>query len=108
VKQVYSYQEIGTLIDQGKQVAFTCHPEACVGAVQKDPDSDAVTVTLNLCIRDTCVGMVEDAYASMLAVLDAFDVDDLAKVWEVLEEQPFHVLASVNVLASITDKGISS
>ena len=26
VKEVYSYQEIGTLIDQGKQAVFTCHP----------------------------------------------------------------------------------
>jgi hypothetical protein len=33
MKQVYSYQEIGTLIDQGKQVVFTCHPEARVSAV---------------------------------------------------------------------------
>jgi hypothetical protein len=31
--------------------------------------------------------MVEYAYASMLAVLDAFNVDDLSEIWEVLTEE---------------------
>ncbi len=30
MKTVFSYQEIGTQIDQGKQVVFTCYPEARV------------------------------------------------------------------------------
>lgn len=83
MKQVYSYQEIGTLIDQGRRVVFTCYPEARVSAIQKHRESDSVTVTITLCIRDTCVGIVEYEYASMLAVLDAFDIDDLEEVWEV-------------------------
>ncbi|MEO8955773.1 MAG: hypothetical protein ABI396_02300 [Ktedonobacteraceae bacterium] len=86
MKQVYSYQEIGTLIDQGRQVVFTCYPEARVSAIQKHHDSDTVTVTINLCIRDTCVGSVEYEYSSMLAVLDAFDIDDLDEMWEVFSE----------------------
>lgn len=85
MKQVYSYQEIGTRIDQGKQVVFACHPEARVSAVQKHPDSDIVTVTINLSIGDTCVGIVSYEYASMLAVLDAFAIHDLTEMWEVLE-----------------------
>jgi hypothetical protein len=86
MKQVFSYQEIGTLIDQGKQVVFTCHPEAGVTAVQKSPDRDTmITVTIQLSIRDTCVGILEYEYTSMLAVLDAFDIDNLSEIWEVLE-----------------------
>lgn len=84
MKQVYSYQEIGTLIDQRRQVVFTCHPEARVSVIQKHQGSDTVTVTLNLCIRNTCIGIVSYEYASMLAVLDAFDIDDLDEVWEVV------------------------
>lgn len=85
MKTVHNYQEIGTLIDQGKQVVFTCYPQARVSAVQKHPGSEIVTVTINLAIRDTCVGIVEYEYTSMLAVLDAFDIDDLAEIWEVLD-----------------------
>jgi hypothetical protein len=87
MKQVYSYQELGTFIDRGKPMVFTCHPEARVSTVQKDKDCDTVTVTINLPIRDTCVGLVEDEYTSMLAVLDAFDIDESAEIWEVLTEE---------------------
>lgn len=86
MKQIYRYQEIGTLIDQGRQVVFTCYPEARVSARQNHRESDTVTVTINLCIRDTCVGIVEYEYSSMLAVLDAFDVDEQAELWQVLGE----------------------
>jgi hypothetical protein len=84
MKTVYSYQEIGTLIDQGKRVLFTCHPEARVTAVQQDRDSDSITVTLNLSIRDRCIGNVEYEYDSIVAVFEAFDRDDLEEMWEVL------------------------
>lgn len=48
MKQVYSYREIAYLIEQKGQVMFPCHPEARVGAVQKHPDRDTITVTLHL------------------------------------------------------------
>jgi hypothetical protein len=84
MKKVYSYQEIGTRIDQGKQVVCTCYPQARESAVQKHPGSDTVTVTINLSIRDTYVGIVSYECASMLAVLDAFDIEELSEIWEVL------------------------
>jgi len=85
MKQVFSYQEIGILIDQRKQVAFTCHPEARVTVVQRHPDLETITVTVQLSIRDTCIAILTDEYASILAVLEAFDIDDLSEIWEVLE-----------------------
>jgi hypothetical protein len=48
VKQVYSYQEISTLTDRGKEVVFTCHPEVRVSAIQKCLDGDVVTITLTI------------------------------------------------------------
>lgn len=86
MKEVYSYQEIETLIDQGKQVVFTCYPEARVTAIQKHKESDTITVTIQIRIRDTCVGIVEYEYSSILAVLDAFDINESSEIWEVLAE----------------------
>lgn len=85
MKTLDSYQEIGTLIDQGRQSVFTCHPEARVSAIQRHRDSDGITVTINIHIQDTCVGIVEYEYASILAVLEAFAIEELAEVWEVLD-----------------------
>lgn len=86
MKEVYSYQEIGAQIDQGKQVVFTCFPEARVTALQKSVDSDAITVTIQLSIQGTCVGIIDYEYPSILAVLEAFDIDDGSEIWEVLAE----------------------
>lgn len=72
--------------DRGKRVAFPCRPEARVTAVQKHSDRDTITIIINVYIRDTCIGIVENEYASMLAVLDVFDIEDLAEIWEVLDE----------------------
>ena len=84
MKEVYSYQEIGTLIDQRKPVVFTCHPVARVTAVQRHPELETITVTINLSIRDTCIGIMENEYPSQLALLEAFDLNDLEEIWEVL------------------------
>lgn len=85
MKEVFSYQEIGTLIDQRKPVAFTCPVLARVTAVQKHHDIATITVTLQISIRDTCIGIVESEYTSIVAVLEAFDIDDLSEMWEVLK-----------------------
>ncbi len=84
MKEVYSYQEIGHTIDTGQQVVFTCHPEARVTVVQKDTDSDTITVTIILSIGDTCIGIIENAYLTIGLLLDAFDINDLSEIWEVL------------------------
>ena len=85
MKHVYNYQEIGTLIDQGKPVVFPCHPEARVTTLKKNRKSDIITVTLLLSIGDTCIGIVENEYASIEMLLEAFQIDDLLEMWEVLE-----------------------
>ena len=85
MKEVYSYQEIGTLIDQRNTVVFTCHPEARVTVVQKDTNSNTITVTIMLSIGDTCIGIIENAYPTIGLLLDAFAINDLSEIWEVLE-----------------------
>jgi len=85
MKEVYNYQEIGTLIDQGKQVVFTCHPAARVTAVQKSADSDTITATITLLIGEYVISVMESEYASIVALLDAFDIDESSEIWEMLE-----------------------
>ena len=69
MKQVYSYQEIGTLIDQRKPVRFTCYPVARVTAVQRHPDLEAITITITLSLRDTHIGSIESEYPPYLPCL---------------------------------------
>lgn len=81
-KTVYSYQEVGYVIDRGGPASFTCHPRARVTVRQLSASDDAVEATIALSIGDTCVGMVECSYASITDLLDAFQVDDLDEIWE--------------------------
>jgi hypothetical protein len=83
-KTVNKYQEIGILIDSGKPMVFTCHPEARV-TVRQLPNEDTIKATITISISDTCVGIVETEYASIIDLLDAFQIDDLAEIWEVLD-----------------------
>lgn len=82
MKEVYSYQEIGTLIDEGKQVVFSCFPEVRVCASKKKPESDAISATFVATIGDTCIGTMESEYASIETLLEAFYIDDLEEVFE--------------------------
>ncbi|MFL5586089.1 MAG: hypothetical protein ACJ8DI_00340 [Ktedonobacteraceae bacterium] len=84
-KTVSSYQEIGHLIDGCTPVVFTCHPVARVTVLQRAFPENTVKVTINLSIGDTCVGIVANEYASITDLLDAFQIDDLDEIWEVLE-----------------------
>jgi hypothetical protein len=89
-KTVYSYQEIRHLIEQGQPVQFTCALRAQVITIQQDPESEAITVTLFLSIRETYVGCVRDEYASMCDLLEAFDLEETAPIWE--HGNRFHAL----------------
>jgi len=85
MKEVYSYLEVGTEIDQGKQVVFTCYPEVRVTCVQRDPETETIKVTLMVLIRDNCVGILDYEFTSIQAVLDAFDINEDSEIWEVLQ-----------------------
>ena len=84
-KTVNSYQEIGHVIDSCNPVVFTCHPVARVTVLQHAFPENSVKVTIHLSIGDTCVGIIENEYASIIDLLDAYQIDDLEEIWEVLE-----------------------
>ena len=86
MKKVYHYNEIDDLVTQGKQVAFTAPAQVRVTAVQKSQDSDEITVTIHVLQGEYVVAECETTYPRIEALLDAFDIDDLAEIWEVLEQ----------------------
>ena len=87
MKQVYSYQEIRPLIEQGKEVTVTCHLHAEVTAIQKRPASDTITATLHLLVGEDVIAIVKSEYPSLVGLLDAFAIDETCEQWEVREQQ---------------------
>ncbi len=83
MKEVYSYQEIGTLIDQGEQASFTRHIVAHVTVSQPNPDSEAVKVLILLSLGNYNIGVVEMEYTDISELLEAFDIDNKEEIWEV-------------------------
>ena len=86
-KTIQNYQEAGHEIDSSHHVVFTCHPTARF-AVYKEPwPSEQIKVTTYLTIgnQDGCVGIAEQTYASVEALLDAYQINDLYEIWEVLD-----------------------
>ncbi len=85
MKEIYSYQEIGTLIDQGMQVAFTRHIQARVTVSQPSTESEAVKALLLLSLGQYNIGICEIEYQDISELLEAFDIDDKEEIWEVSE-----------------------
>jgi len=73
------------VIDSCNPVVFTCHPVARVSVLQRAFPENSIKVTITLGIGDTCIGIMENEYSSIIDLLDAFQIDDLEEIWEVLE-----------------------
>ncbi len=85
MKEVYNHQEIGTLIDQGKPVAFTRQLEVRVTAVRSSPESDTITALIRFCKGDYLLGELENEYPTRAALLKVFAIGELEDIWEVLD-----------------------
>jgi hypothetical protein len=83
MKELFTYQEIGTLIDQGTSATFTRHIVARVTVTQPTPDSETVKALLLLSLRQYNIGVVEMEYTDISELLEAFDIDDGEEIWEV-------------------------
>src|SRR5260370_317607 len=73
MKEVYSYQEIGTLIDQGESATFTRHVIAHVTVRQPDPNSQTVKTIIHLTLGQYSVGLFEMEYEDVSELLEIFD-----------------------------------
>ena len=84
MKEIYSYQEIKTDLDQGEKVGFTAHPTVYVTAVRKSPGSEPISVTFEIGIGSYVIGEFTSEYDAIEKLLDAFDIADHEEIWEVL------------------------
>ena len=85
MKEVYSYQEIGTLIDQGTSATFTRHIQARVTVSRPSSDSETVEALLLLSLGQYNIGLCEVEYEDISELLEAFDIDNKEEIWEVSE-----------------------
>ena len=86
MKEVYCYQEVESDIVQGETVAFTAYPTLLVRAAKNNPESEAITVTYELCIGSDSIGVFASEFPNMESLLDAFDIADHEEIWEVAGE----------------------
>ena len=85
MKELYNFQEIGTLIDQRQQASFTRHIVARVTVSQPNPESGAVKALMLLSLGQYNIGICEIEYEDIAELLDIFDIDDGEEIWEVSE-----------------------
>jgi hypothetical protein len=65
MKELYNYQEIGTLIDQGQQASFTRHIVARVTVSQPNPNVESVKAIILLSLGKYNIGIVEMTYTDI-------------------------------------------
>ncbi len=84
MKEVCSYQEIGTRIDQGIQASFTRPIQAHV-TVRQLQGSERIRAVLLLSLGQYNITVCEREYEDIAELLDIFDIDDGEEIWEVSE-----------------------
>ena len=83
MKEVYNFQEIGTLIDQGIDATFTRHIVARVTVKQVSPDSDRIQAIMLLSLGQYNITLIETEYEDISELLEAFAIEDGEEIWEV-------------------------
>lgn len=83
MKELCSYQEIGTLIDQGEQASFTRHHIVAHVTVNQSPDSDRIQAVMLLSLGQYNITVVEMEFEDIAELLERFDIDDGEEIWEV-------------------------
>lgn len=89
MKEVYSYQELGSLIKQGTPVTCLLQVEAHVTAIQLCPDRDRITAVIQLSLGNFFLGEVECEFPTIALLLDAFGIHEQAELWEVAKAQAY-------------------
>ncbi len=82
MKELYSFQEIGTLIDQGEQASFTRPIQAHV-TVSQLQGSERIQAILLLSLGQYNITVCEREYEDIAELLEIFDIDDGEEIWEV-------------------------
>ena len=83
MKELCSYQEIGTLIDQGIQASFTRHHIVAHVTVNQLQGSERIQAVLLLSLGQYNITVCEREYEDISELLEIFDIDDGEEIWEV-------------------------
>ncbi len=82
MKQVYSYSEVGALIEQRTKTIFTRSALVRV-SVMKPSKSHTIKVSINLLIGSYSIGVFQCTYKNILELLEAFDINENDEIFEV-------------------------
>ncbi len=83
MKEVYSYSEIGTLIEQRMKTIFTRSALVRVSVMKPSGKSHTIKVSINLLIGTYSVGVFQCTYKNILELLEAFDINENEEIFEV-------------------------
>ncbi len=88
-KTLYSFQEEGWRIESDQTSVVTVHPEVRISVKRRhNQEFDAtyeVTMYINVQNGNKTIGIAENEYESMDALMDDLGIDDVDEVWEILE-----------------------
>ena len=85
MKTLQNFQEAGHLIDSCHMAVFTQHTAVRV-AVQREPfPSRTIRVSMTIIVADMAVGVAEATYETIEGFLEAWQIDDLEEIFEVLD-----------------------
>ena len=83
MKQVYSYSEVGALIEQRTKTIFTRSALVRVSVIKPGGKSHTIKVSINLLIGSSSIGVFQCTYKNMLELLEAFDINENEEIFEV-------------------------
>ncbi len=83
MKQVYSYSEVGALIEQRTKTIFTRSALVRVSVIKPSGKSHTIKVSINLLISSYSIGVFQCTYKNILEFLEAFDINEQEEIFEV-------------------------
>ncbi len=83
MKQVYSYSEVGALIEQRTKTIFTRSAQVRVSVMKPSGKSHTIKVSINLLIGSSSIGVFQCKYKNILELLESFDINENDEIFEV-------------------------
>jgi len=83
MKQVYSYSEVGALIEQRTKTIFTRSALVRVSVMKPSGKSHTIKVSINLLIGSSSIGVFQCKYKNILELLESFDINENDEIFEV-------------------------
>ncbi len=83
MKQVYSYSEVGSLIEQRTKTIFTRSAQVRVSVMKPSGKSHTIKASINLLIGSSSIGVFQCKYKNILELREAFDINENDEIFEV-------------------------